>query len=288
MRKLITPFNIGEIVGSLTILSEPFKKILPCGKKHFHYKVKCKCGKIFETLKCSLHKGDKNLKSCGCLKLENSLPVGAICGYLTIISNLFHKDTKKGKKLFYKVKCKCGVEKELQKKIVESGHTKSCGCLFKDVMEEIFVTHGHTKNKKPSHIYQSWNHMLSRCNNVNNKRYHRYGGRGIKVEFKDFIEFKDWSFANGYKEGLTIDRINNNGNYSSNNCRWISFAEQARNKSTNKIFSLNGEEKIATDWAKDKKCAVSYHTLLQRMKKGWDFEKALTTPATRPGRWGKK
>ncbi len=108
--------------------------------------------------------------------------------------------------------------------------------------------------------------------------YKRYGGRGIKVcdQWKEFNGFRKWALNNGYKENLTIERINNDGNYCPENCRWATKREQNRNKSDNVILEYKGERKILTDWATEK--GMSYDCLKSRIKRGWSIEKALETP----------
>ena len=112
----------------------------------------------------------------------------------------------------------------------------------------MYKEHDPAKNK----LYAVWNAMKQRCNNPKNKRYERYGGRGIKVcqEWSDsFDTFRDWALSNGYKEGLTIDRINNNGNYEPCNCRWATYREQNMNYSKNVYYEHNGERHTVTEWA---------------------------------------
>jgi len=92
------------------------------------------------------------------------------------------------------------------------------------------------KGQTPS-FYNTWQGMKARCLNPNNPKYHRYGGRGIKVceEWMDIKNFSEWALSNGWKQGLTLDRINNDGNYCPENCRWVSVCENSRKKSTTKI-----------------------------------------------------
>ncbi|MGR5866955.1 hypothetical protein ACT7DZ_33690 [Bacillus cereus] len=112
--------------------------------------------------------------------------------------------------------------------------TRSCGCLEYENQQVSGFKHGQTKTK----LYYVWNSMRSRCHNPNVLHYHNYGGRGIKVckEWKEHFEpFYVWVITSGYKEDLTIDRINNDGNYEPLNCRWATYKEQANNKRTNVI-----------------------------------------------------
>ncbi len=133
-------------------------------------------------------------------------------------------------------KCDCGAEVRIRKDGVLSGVVVSCGCNRNEKAHfsglkhaRSCITHGMTKTR----IYGIWKGMRKRCNYKKAKDFHNYGGRGIKVcsEWENsFIAFKDWAFQNGYADNLTIDRINVNGNYEPSNCRWITMAEQQKNK----------------------------------------------------------
>lgn len=124
------------------------------------------------------------------------------------------------------------------------------------------------------------NGMKQRCYNVKHNNYKRYGGRGIKVcdeWLNDSQAFIDWALNNGYADDLTIDRIDNDGNYEPSNCRWITVKEQQNNKSTNIKVTYDGRTMTLKEWA-DKLC-ICYQTLFFRIKHRWSVEDALTTPA---------
>ena len=142
------------------------------------------------------------------------------------------KNTKNGKARWYCL-CDCGGFSITNATDLKSGHTKSCGCISREIRNIKNTKHG----MKGSRIYSIWQNMRYRCETKTNSSYSFYGGRGISVckEWQDFQEFYDWSILNGHKETLTIDRIDNNGNYCPSNCRWISQQEQARNMRTNKL-----------------------------------------------------
>lgn len=129
-----------------------------------------------------------------------------------------------------------------------------------------FITiHGMKKSK----IYRVWSSMKERCYNKNNKRYKNYGGRCISVcdEWKkSFTDFYNWAQKNGYSDGLTIDRIDNNGNYCPKNCRWVTRKEQNRNYSKNHKITYNGETLCLSDMAV--KYGVNRATVLFRIKSG--------------------
>ena len=134
-------------------------------------------------------------------------------------------------------------------------------------------------------LYQVWSNMKSRCNNPNNKRYKNYGGRGIKVckEWEqDFKAFYDWAIMSGYDSNAnfgecTIDRIDINGDYEPNNCRWISNKEQQSNRQNNRFIKYKNETKTLTQWSE---ClGISFSTLKYRLDDAkWSIDEALETP----------
>ena len=124
--------------------------------------------------------------------------------------------------------------------------------------------------------------MKSRCSNPTKGNYNEYGGRGIKVceeWVHDFAAFRDWALANGYDDTLTIDRIDNDKGYSPDNCRWASRLEQNRNQRTNHMVTYRDETKTIGEWAQLYNLAPG--TLFSRIQRGWDVEKALTTPTVK-------
>lgn len=113
--------------------------------------------------------------------------------------------------------------------------------------------------------------MKRRCYNKNDKDYKNYGARGITIHqewLNSSISFYSWALNNGYLNNLTIDRINNNGNYSPNNCRWVTTKEQANNTRFNKLITIDGVTKTASQWADEN--GLDYHTIHERIKMGWD------------------
>jgi len=137
--------------------------------------------------------------------------------------------------------------------------------------------HGLTDHR----LYKIWSGMKSRCNNKNQISYKDYGARGIKIckEWNNnFLKFYNWSIKNGYKDNLSIDRIDNNLGYNPENCRWITTREQVWNRrnSIKKNITAFGETKSAHEWESDARCVVSIGTLLYRIGAGWNPEIAIT------------
>lgn len=130
-----------------------------------------------------------------------------------------------------------------------------------------------------SRIYGIWCHIKDRCCNSKDARYKDYGGRGIKIckEWKnDFAKFYDWALQNGYKDNLTIDRIDVNGDYCPENCRWITMAEQQNNRRDNVFILFNGEKHTISEWAKI--VGKNPASIRRRLLCGWTPEEILNKP----------
>ena len=125
--------------------------------------------------------------------------------------------------------------------------------------------------------------MRNRCNNQNDGSYKSYGGRGISVcdEWSNYLSFKEWALTNGYEETLSIDRINNNGNYDPSNCKWSTVKEQNRNKRKNHLIEYNGEIKTLVEWSEQ--LGIAYHTLKNRINR---YKMPVEVAFTRPVRVG--
>ena len=154
--------------------------------------------------------------------------------------------------------------------------TQSCGCLHKEKLAAMFTKHG----KRYSKLYTIWNNMKARTLNPNNDRYENYGGRGIKVCEEwvgDFSTFYDWAINNGYKEGLSIERKDVNGDYCPENCTWIQLKDQAKNKTNTHYIEYNNKTQSLTEWSKE--TGIPFNTLQARIVTlGWSIDKALETP----------
>ena len=143
--------------------------------------------------------------------------------------------------------CDCGNQIVTGSNNVRKGRTKSCGC-YNQELRKSRIKHGMFNTR----LYVAWSHMRQRCNNPSNKEYRNYGARGISIceEWDEFINFYNWAMANGYEKTLTIDRIDNDGNYEPNNCRWVTMAVQESNKRTNHYIEFNGEKMTMSQCAK--------------------------------------
>lgn len=170
---------------------------------------------------------------------------------LTILSVV--KDDSEMWKTKVLCKCECGNEKVITLSNITNGRTKSCGCIRKENGHKQGAnkkTHGQSKTS----LYNIYYAMVNRCHKENSTVYNSYGARGIKVcdeWLNDFESFYNWSYANGYKQGLSIDRINNNGNYEPNNCRWVDMSVQSTNKRNTIYLTYNNKTQSMKQWANE-------------------------------------
>lgn len=161
----------------------------------------------------------------------------------------------------WNARCDCGNEIVAYARDIRKGHTRSCGCLRTEILKSIHLTHGKTKTKE----YRIWSHMRGRCNNPTDSKYARYGGRGIKtcVAWDNFEQFlKDMGKC---PAGLSIDRVNNDGDYEPSNCRWADAKTQSHNSTQSKKVFLEGE--IVHSLSEAARRLGIYHTSIQQRAK---------------------
>lgn len=189
-------------------------------------------------------------------------------------------------------KCDCGNERIITSNRLHLG-TMSCGCLQKERSSIVnkYVNRKGRKKREPirlanKRLVQCYRDMRSRCENSNNKRYRIYGGRGITVcdEWRSsFAKFKEWAELNGYRDNLTLDRINVNGNYEPENCRWVDSKIQNNNRTNNRIVEYKNE--IMTLHELSEKYNIAYKTLWKRLNMGWSLDDAINKPIRSSCRW---
>ena len=170
------------------------------------------------------------------------------------------------RKTYYVCQCDCGNVKVVRADALISGATKSCGCIKKE-QDKANLAANHSHKMSGTRIYETWQDMKRRCYNKQNARYDRYGGRGITVcdeWLNNFQSFYDWAISNGYSDDLTIDRIDNDGNYEPSNCRWSTVKEQCNNRSSNINITIGNATKSLMSWCEIfnvdyKKVHARYH-----------------------------
>lgn len=212
---------------------------------------------------------------------------GKIFGRLTVLR--FH-GTAKDRQATWVCKCMCGTESIVAGGHLRSGHSKSCGCLSKELLKTGSITHGMSYTS----TFGSWKSMLIRCGNPNNPAYKNYGGRGITVCDR-WKSFENFIFDMGEKpNGTTIDRIDNDRGYEPGNCRWATVYQQSRNRRSNIWITVDGRSMVAKDWARE--LGTSQQVITNRIAKGWDAKSACSIKVLGPGqhmramreKWSKK
>lgn len=165
----------------------------------------------------------------------------------------------------------CGNEFEAYISNVMLGRQRSCGCAKGKLLVESKGTHGGSKTR----LYRIWAHIKERCNNPNCREYKWYGGRGIKNNFQNFEEFRDYALSHGYNDSLTVERIDVNGNYEPGNVSFIPLEKQATNRRSNVMITYKGLSMCAAEWSRV--LGINGDTLTKRIRQGWSQEMAIET-----------
>lgn len=290
--KFETKYDVNDYIGKqfywLTVIG-PSDELAKDGSKQ--WKFKCVCGNVIDRPPARVIGEECHSKSCGCMRYKNIVHkphdranlqkvdanslIGEKKNMLTVVG--FERPKEKGR-LKLKCKCDCGNTVFVLPYQFKNGSVKSCGCLKTGAKgphnwDNKRKTHG----KSGSRIYDRWVAMISRCYNKDAENYERYGGRGIYVveEWRyDPTEFIEWSILHGANEpGATIDRIDNDGPYSPENCRWVTMHEQSRNKRNTRLITIDGETMCITDWCSH--FGISNQSVYKKVKSGMSFEEAI-------------
>lgn len=196
-------------------------------------------------------------------RLKNNL-TGRRFGTLQVLGR--SADTGGGKKPVVKWECicDCGKRTVVKSDSLLSGHSQSCGCRK--------IKHGRSNKER---LYETWKNMRRRCNNPKNSRWENYGGKGVKIchEWNDYQAFRKWAYANGYNDSLSIDRIDPNGDYCPENCRWADAKVQANNQTRNRRFEYQGEVYTMSQLAE--KMGLTYSALQHRVERGQPLNGAV-------------
>lgn len=254
---------LGKSFGKWTVI----KREKNDEKSQSQWLCKCSCeeGTIKVVHGSSLRAGTSN--SCGCISGSREFKdlTNMKFSMLTVISRL--ENNKHGSSEWLCL-CDCTEETIATAGNLLSGQKVSCGCLRNDKK----VRGGLSESR----IYNIYRSMKARCHDLNHKNYEDYGERGILVcdEWRDdisgFLKFYDWATINGYTEDLTIDRINVNGNYEPNNCRWATNLEQQNNKRNSFFITINNITKTASEWGREN--GINGTLINLRYRSGWKDE----------------
>jgi hypothetical protein len=197
-----------------------------------------------------------------------------------VVLSIEKKDPRQG--VFWLCACDCGQKTVAKGTAIRYGSVKSCGCgsreaairNFKDLIEKHRVPYPHSRKLKDLRT-----NMLARCYDPSNNRWKNYGGRGIKVceeWLNNSRRFYDWVMANGYEPGLTLDRIDVDGNYEPSNCRFVGMIVQMNNTTRNRWLEWNGKSQTVSNWARElgvTRCAIQH-----RVDRRWSIEQIFTRP----------
>ena len=278
------PVEIGSVFGRLTVVGEGER--VPNGAKSARgIIVQCSCGSPSYTVNINNLRSGRAI-SCGCARRESAAKTaegqrgktreeikdgvqagleGREFGRLTVVEDLGNIEEYRA----YRCTCSCGQEVVVAAyRLIHEKGPRSCGCLQRDVV----TTHG----MEGTRVYNIWHGMKARCSLPTNISYHQYGGRGITYcerweIFENFIA----NMGEPPSEEHSLDRINNDGNYSPENCRWATIEVQSNNRSNSRFLEFQGRRQTLTQWAKE--LGMSPATIRGRLERDWTVEEALTT-----------
>lgn len=176
------------------------------------------------------------------------IKLGTKIGKLTVVEMVVGGNANTRR---YRCLCDCGNEKITSEDNLRREHTRSCGCLVKENCGGA-SKFGTKRNESKTRLYKIWSQMYQRCYVDDGKTYKNYGGRGITIcdeWLYSFVDFKQWAINNGYRDDLTLDRVDVNGSYSPNNCRWATKKEQSNNRRNNKYVLYAGNRMTISEYA---------------------------------------
>lgn len=261
---------VGKRFGRLTVIREAGKV-----RGEYTWLCQCDCGNQTVVLGWPLRSG--RTKSCGCYLKDFAKGqtwrredlTGRRFGRLTVLS-LAGKS--KAGNLRWHCLCDCGNTVDVEAGNLKRDYFHSCGCYNKEFLQGLTKTHGGTKDK----LFRIWSYMKERCLNPHHKSWKRYGGRGIKVcdeWVSDYESFKNFALANGWREGLQIDRIDNDGNYEPNNVAFITPKENANKRGNNVYVEIRGCRMTVAEAAR--KYGLCYQVVWNRYRAGKTGEDLL-------------
>ena len=272
---------VGKQFGHLTVISYAGNIKNSKNKIIHYYNCKCDCGNPNLIKVSRSHLLENHTQSCGhCTEYDI---IGKRFGRL-VVKSVDHKNHFG--LVYYDCQCDCGNNTIVARSSLIEGNTKSCGCYATERSKEINKTHGMAKTS----FWRRWTHLRQRCNNPTDAAYHNYGGRGITYDprWNQFENFRDDMYesyieaCNIYgEENISIDRIDNNGNYCKENCRWVNNKIQCNNRRSNFLVNINGNIMTLSEIPNNFSIDVSYKTLNSRLANGWDLKNSILIPRER-------
>lgn len=262
----------GQVFGHWTVLGRA-----PGVTGKTRWRCACSCGRIKHIRGQHLRSGAS--ASCGCASRTGAIAsqdyTGRRFSHLVSLGRVDRVD-RNGSRVFESVRCDCGTVKEVSIYSLVDGGTKSCGCLKSQLISRSKLVHGHGNG---SSTYRSWAAARERCCNPANKRWHRYGGRGIKM-CERWSVFDNFLADMGPKPGpgYEIDRIDNDGDYEPSNCRWSSRRDNMNNTSAVRPVTAFGKTMTVAQWSRAS--GINPETIRGRLSRGWSAERSVSVEAT--------
>lgn len=223
--------------------------------------------------------------------MTKSIEPGTTCGWLTVLRPGPPFRNARQSKSTSVCRCKCGRETTVLnanfREGMKHGRMMSCGCYAASLENRASRFNGEYYGESTTRLARCHVHMMRRCYDPTCKSWRYYGGQGITVaeSWHTYRVFKDWALSHGYRDDLTLDRIDYAGNYEPENCRWITIQDQQRNKRSNKWLTYRSETKPLVVWVDE--LGLDYYLVRSRLRYGWSVERAFETPSdsrfNRPG-----
>jgi len=214
--------------------------------------------------------------------MTKSIEPGTTCGWLTVLRPGPPFKNAWQNKSTSVCRCKCGRETTVLnanfREGLKHGRMMSCGCYAASLENRVSRFKGKYYGESTTRLARCHAEMMRRCYDPADKSWKYYGGQGVSVVdiWHTYAAFKQWALSNGYRDDLTLDRIDYRGNYCPENCRWITIQAQQRNKRSNKWLTYKGETKPLATWAEE--LGFNYYVVRSRLRYGWSVERAFETP----------
>jgi len=271
----------GKKFNKLTVIAKGNGYYTKGGQYKTTWICRCDCGNVKEITSEKIRKG--STQSCGCVRKQKIANVnfdditGMKFGRLTVIRFLQPEEREDWRRQWL-CRCECGNEIQVNSSKLRNGHTRSCGCIIVEKIGNLNKKYLNS-NKR---LYSVYRGMLARCYDSKYASYNAYGGRGIQVckEWKeDYDTFAKWAFESGYDKNAvygdcTLDRINVDGNYCPENCRWVNSVIQQNNRRDNLYAEYQGKVHTCMEWSRI--LGVAYNKLQYHLKRGRTIEYILT------------